>query len=133
MIFQNSIEQYIDQHQHWRGELMYLRQIIKEIMPEENIKWNAPVYGKDAKNLIGFGAFKKYVGIWFFQGGLLKDHGKVLQKQDGKTKAMRQWRFHSMNEIIQHKELLLEYLRETLPNRSPLKSLYPFLKYCKKH
>ena len=37
--------------------------------------------------------FKEYFGIWFFQGGTLVDELKVLTNaQEGKTKAMRQWR-----------------------------------------
>ena len=46
------------------------------------------------------GAFKSYVGLWFFQGALLADKESVLvSAQEGKTKALRQWRFTSKREI----------------------------------
>ncbi|MBK7633096.1 MAG: hypothetical protein IPJ13_01585 [Saprospiraceae bacterium] len=46
--------------------------------------------------MVGLAAFKSYTGIWFFQGGLLDDKQQFLMNaQEGKTKAMRQWRFFS--------------------------------------
>ena len=50
--------------------------------------------------LVGLGAFKSYVGLWFYQGALLADKDKVLMNaQEGRTKAMRQWRFASKKDI----------------------------------
>ncbi|CAM1354041.1 protein of unknown function [Tenacibaculum insulae] len=38
--------------------------------------------------------------MWFFQGFFLFDDKKVLQNaQEGKTKAMRQWRFYNLKDI----------------------------------
>ena len=42
------------------------------------IKWGAPKYVYKNKNIVGLAAFKNYCGLWFFQGGLLKDDHKVL-------------------------------------------------------
>jgi len=66
----------------------------------ETIKWSAPVYTFEGKNLVGLGAFKSYVGLWFFQGSLLNDKKKkLINAQEGKIKALRQWRFNSVKEI----------------------------------
>ncbi len=67
---------------------------------KETIKWGAPVYTLDYKNIVGLGAFKSYVGLWFFQGALLNDEKKkLINAQEDKTKALRQWRFNSVKKI----------------------------------
>ncbi len=67
---------------------------------EETVKWGGPCYVYDGKNVVGMGAFKSYVGLWFHQGALLSDPNNVLiNAQEGKTKALRQWRFESKKEI----------------------------------
>ena len=74
--------------------------------------------------MVGLGAFKSYVGIWFFQGVFLKDKKKVLvNAQEGKTKAMRQWRFSSEKEIDE--KLVLEYLDEAIQNQKDGKEIKP--------
>ena len=50
--------------------------------------------------MIGIGACKSYSGIWFFNGVFLKDkQKKLINAQEGVTKALRQWRFSSVDEI----------------------------------
>ena len=67
---------------------------------EETVKWGGPVYVADGKNIVGLGAFKSYFALWFFQGALLADQEKVLvNAQEGRTKALRQWRFENKREI----------------------------------
>ena len=94
---------------------------------EETIKWGAPVYMDAGKNILGFAAFKNYVGIWFFQGGTLKDTHKVLMNaQEGKTQAMRQWRFHSPDDI--NADLIKEYVHEAVENQQKGKIIKPIRK-----
>ena len=70
------------------------------------------------------GAFKSYVGIWFFQGAFLKDpHKKLINAQEGKTKALRQLRFAS-NEELDY-ELVKEYVSETIQNQEEGKEIKP--------
>jgi uncharacterized protein YdeI (YjbR/CyaY-like superfamily) len=76
------------------------------------------------KNLIGLAAFKHYVGPWFFQGALLKDKEKVLiNAQEGKTKALRQWRFDSFKDI--NEVLVAKYVAETINNQKMGKMIKP--------
>ena len=63
-------------------------------------------------------------GLWFFQGALLKDQGAyLLNAQSGKTKAMRQWRFASAEEI--NREEILNYLLEATKNAKDGKEIKP--------
>ena len=112
----NSVEDYLETYSHWTDELTILRQIINSTDVEETLKWNAPVYTVNGKNVIGLGAFKKHFGIWFFNGVFLKDEKKLLvNAQEGKTKALRQMRFESIDDIDKH--AVLAYVKEAIENQ----------------
>ena len=111
-----TVDQFIAKNSGWKRELELLRKISLSADLEEGIKWGFPVYMHEGKNIIGLGAFKSYVGIWFFQGGLLRDEKKVLvNAQEGKTKAMRQWRFNGLDQI--DRPLVASYINEAIKNQ----------------
>lgn len=115
---------YIAKKEQWSKELTLLRTIINELPLEETVKWGAPTYTYQGKNIIGIAGFKNYFGIWFFQGGLLKDEANVLMNaQEGKTQAMRQWRFHTQEEVDVN--LLKAYILEAIENQKAGKEIKP--------
>lgn len=115
---------YIAKKEKWKTELELLRKTLLSTNMEETIKWGAPVYTYKNKNIVGLAAFKNYCGLWFFQGGLLKDSHKVLMNaQEGKTKAMLQWRFFSLDEIIP--EIIKAYVLEAMQNVDEGKEIKP--------
>ena len=119
-----SLEAYLEGHPEWRNELEKLRSLLLTTELTETVKWGAPCYTINNKNVIGLGAFKSYVGIWFFQGVFLQDPKKVLfNAQEGKTKALRQWRFASVEEM--NEELILEYIAEAIQNQKDGKEIKP--------
>lgn len=109
-----TVEQFIRTERAWKAELAELRAILRrEAELEETIKWGSPVYTLDGKNVVGIGAFKSYFGLWFFQGALLADKKKVLlNAQEGRTRAMRQLRLQSMDQI--DRKLIGAYVREAI-------------------
>lgn len=117
-----TVEEFIDNHPQWKEEIGLLRKIALKTTFTETIKWGIPVYTIDGKNVMGVGAFKSYVGLWFFNGSFLKDdYNKLLNAQEGKTKGMRQWRFESLNEMDER--LILEYLNEAIENQKAGKEI----------
>lgn len=111
-----SLEEFFSSLQNWSDGILALRKIIRETGLEETIKWGTPVYTFKGKNILGIGAFKSYFGLWFFQGALLKDDQKVLiNAQEGKTSALRQWRFASSEEI--DAGLIKVYIAEAIKNQ----------------
>ena len=117
-----TVEEYIDNHPEWKPEIIRLREIALKTSLAETIKWGAPTYTINEKNVIGIGAFKRYVGIWFFNGSFLKDtYKKLINAQEGKTKGLRQWRFSSLNEI--NESLILDYLNEAIENQKAGKTI----------
>lgn len=111
----NTVEEYILNTNSRQEILMLLRDLINSTELSETIKWGAPCYTINGKNVVGLGAFKEYVAIWFFQGALLKDKANALiNAQADRTKALRQWRFVNIDEI--DAELIIEYINEAIEN-----------------
>ena len=120
----SKIEEYISKKEKWKTELELLRSVFSNLPVDETIKWGAPTYVFNNKNIVGLAAFKNYCGLWFFQGSLLKDKHKVfINAQEGKTKAMLQWRFHSLEEI--DVDLVKEYVLEAIENAKAGKEIKP--------
>lgn len=119
-----TVEEFIESEKQWKEELIKLRKIINSTELEEAVKWGMPVYTVKGKNVVGIGAFKAYFGVWFYQGVFLKDkHKKLINAQEGKTKAMRQWRMESAGEIDE--KILIEYLEEAIQNQKDGKEIKP--------
>ncbi len=123
-----SVDAYIEAKPQWTTALKVLRSIALASGLTETVKWGVPVYTtKNGKNVIGLGAFKSYVGVWFYNGALLKDEANMLlNAQEGKTKALRQWRFESLEAIPQ--ELLKAYIDEAIQNQLAGKEIKPVKK-----
>lgn len=110
-----NIESYFQKDKLHAELLRKLRAVLLEYPFEETIKWGMPTYMMDKKNLLGLGAFKNHVALWFFQGALLRDEEKILRNaQEGKTKVMRQ--IHYKNSLEIRESLLKKYIEETLEN-----------------
>ena len=119
-----SVEEYIKNHPQWDTALKKLRKILTSTELEENVKWGGPCYTFDGKNVVGVGAFSEYVGLWFHQGVFLSDPDNVLiNAQEGRTKALRQWRFTSEKDIKPTK--VKAYLREAIENQKKGKAIKP--------
>jgi uncharacterized protein YdeI (YjbR/CyaY-like superfamily) len=114
----------MDKVNQWSEELNRLAEIVEKTNLVKTIKWGAPVYTHNGKNILSFGGFKNYFTLWFYGGVFLKDQDKVLiNAQDGKTKSLRQWRFNSMDEIDEKK--ILAYISEAVKNSEEGKVMKP--------
>ena len=110
-----KVTAYIKKHSKWSKELQTLRKLFQQTELTEEIKWGSPTYTLNGKLVAGMAAFKNHYAIWFHQGFFLKDSDhKLLNAQEGKTKAMRQWRFEKEEEIPE--AIVLKYLRESIQN-----------------
>lgn len=95
-----TVDEYIEGSEKWGPALAKLREILRKTELEETVKWGAPCYTFDGKNVVGLVGFQEHCALWFHQGALLSDPEKVLvNAQEGKTKALRHWRFSSAKEI----------------------------------
>ncbi len=109
----SEVEKYIRKSPH-RELLQSVRQILLEEGMQEAVKWGAPIYMVNGRNVIGLASMKNFASIWFHQGVFLKDDAKVLvNAQEGKTKALRQWR---MKDELPDRDLIRAYVRESIEN-----------------
>ena len=121
-----NAEEFILENQLWQKELITLREIFLSAGLTETIKWGIPVYTNGSDNVAGMASFKSYVGIWFYQGALLDDKdGKLIVAQEGITKALRQWRFESFEEIENEREQILAFVKESVENFAMGKIIKP--------
>jgi len=92
-----------------------LRELCLDTELAETLKWNMPTYTIKGKNVITVCAFKHHAGIWFHQGSFLTDPYSVLSNvQEGKTKAMRHWRWDNIKDIPV--DQVKEYIDEAIVN-----------------
>ena len=97
----------------WPEELDTLKAIVNQTPLVETIKWGAPVYTYNGKNVLGVMGFKNFFTLWFYKGFFLKDEAGVLvNANEGNTKSLRQWRFTSKDEI--NEKLILQYINEAI-------------------
>lgn len=124
MASSEKVTQYIQKHSKWSTPLSQIREVLNNTPLVEEIKWGAPSYSFHNKILIGLGAFKNHMGIWFHQGVFLKDtHNKLQNAQEGKTKALRQWRLVEGDTV--DKEIVLAYANEAIENCKAGKEVTP--------
>lgn len=108
-----TVDAYIESAEQWQEELVRLREILRSTALTEEVKWGAPCYSYEGNNVVGVGAFKSYFGLWFYQGALLKDEKSVLiNAQEGRTRALRQWRMQSAADI--KARIIRSYVREAI-------------------
>jgi len=124
MRYAKTVDEFLNMHSNWRKELEMLRRILLDTEMEETIKWGVPTYTINNKNVAAIGAFKSYAGLWFFQGALLNDpHHLLINAQEGKTVALRQMRFQSVNEIDE--SVVKSYVNDAIANQKAGREIIP--------
>ena len=119
-----TVDEYILNASNGKEILIVLREILLTTELRETVKWDSPVYTINNKNVVGIGSFKSYTGLWFYQGALLKDEaGILINATEGVTKALRQWRFTSVDDIDD--QFVLKYVNEAIQNQKEGKELKP--------
>lgn len=103
------------QQKFFTDELHVLKSILDKTNMTIAIKWGAEVYTVNGKNVVSYGGFKNHFCLWFYDGVFLSDPLKVLvTANEEKTKALRQWRFKSAEEIDEN--AILSYVHEAIVN-----------------
>ena len=101
----------------------HLRNTLLDMGMDEKIKWRMPVYSAHGRNTIWLGSFKLGISLSFFEGNRIDDYLNVLiNVQEGKTMAMRHWRFHTIDEI--NDDHVRTYISQAIDNAAdPIKKV----------
>ncbi|WP_350287543.1 YdeI/OmpD-associated family protein [uncultured Croceitalea sp.] len=111
-----KIEAYFGEPHPFKEAIGLLRDLTLKTEVEETYKWQFPTYTIGGKNVFAICKFNSHFGIWFFNGVFLTDPKKVLENaQEGKTKAMRHWKFTSIDAIDER--AVSHYLSEAIENQ----------------
>ena len=122
MTASQKVDLFIQNQTQWKEKLQQLREVFKKTELKEEVKWGKPTYTLDGKMVAGMAEFKNHMALWFHQGVFLKDkHNKLINAQEGVTKALRQWRFEKDDSI--DSELVLEYVEEAIANAAAGKEM----------
>ena len=111
-----KLEAYFEKEHPFKEGISLLRDLAGKTEAVEAFKWGSPVYTTDGKNVFWIARFKNHFGLGFFNGMFLKDPKKVLVNvQEGKTQAMRHWKFQSVESI--DNPTVIAYINEAIENQ----------------
>ena len=112
-----KLQTYYGEAHPFKDGIALLRELALQSGAQEDFKWSFPVYTLKGKNVFGICKFKSYFGVWFFNGVFMKDPKNVLENaQEGKTKGMRHWKFHALEELDE--KGVYAYMLESLENQA---------------
>ena len=124
MTGKKTADDYVASKPEWAAALNKLRTILIKSGLVEEIKWGIPCYTLNNENVASIAAFKRYCGIWFFQGAFLSDpKGVLVNASEGKTRGQRQWRFERAAEI--DAGAVCEYVKEAIANAEAGRKIVP--------
>jgi uncharacterized protein YdeI (YjbR/CyaY-like superfamily) len=95
-------------------EIAALRGIALSVFQEETMKWGAPCYSHNGKNVAMLFSFKDNCGFSFFKGPLLADTHQMLVAPSETAQTFRLLRFTKLSQIIEKQEEIRSYLFEAL-------------------
>ena len=98
----------------WQNELKRLREIVLDCDLKEELKWSAPCYTHQKKNVLMISAFKESAVLSFFKGSLLKDKKRILAKPGENSQAARVIRFTAVEDINKLENDLKLYIAEAI-------------------
>lgn len=109
-----QVDFYFNKVNKWQEAIAQLRAIALDSGLTEELKWGQPCYTLGKSNVVLIHDFKEYCALLFFKGALLKDPNNILIQQTENVQAARQIRFTNLQEIIDQKAVLKDYVNEAI-------------------
>ncbi len=109
-----EVDAFMDGARQWREEFARLRAIALDCGLTEELKWRAPCYTFQDKNVVILQGFKEYCALMFFKGALLTDPDGVLVAPGKHMQAGRQVRFTDVDEVTEMEATLTAYIDEAI-------------------
>jgi len=97
-----TVDEFVSSQERFADLVGELRAALVATPLAETVKWGAPCYTYEGKNVVTIGAFKNHCALWFHLGALMSDEGARFEDPEAvnsKAKAMRQWRFGEDDEV----------------------------------
>lgn len=98
----------------WEKETDKLRKIALDCDLTEELKWGKPCFTFKKKNIAIIIPLKESCAFSFFEGALLKDPKRILQRVGEYTQAGRWIKFTSVKEVAYLRSTLVDYIYEAI-------------------
>ncbi|WP_206831354.1 YdeI/OmpD-associated family protein [Alicyclobacillus fructus] len=98
----------------WQEVLKALRVILQNCGLQEDLKWSQPCYTHEGRNIVILSAFKEYCALNFLKGGWIDDRYGWLEKPGEHTRAGRQMRFRTVDEVVSREAVIREYVQQAI-------------------
>ncbi|MDE0699213.1 MAG: YdeI/OmpD-associated family protein [Acidimicrobiaceae bacterium] len=95
------VDEYIEGSDKWPEEMSALRVSLLNCGLTEEIKWRAPCYCHNGKNIVILQEMKDFLALMFFKGALLNDPAGVLTDQGPNSRSARRLELTSVEQITQ--------------------------------
>lgn len=109
-----QVDGFLRKSKRWQKELSKLRAIALDSDLTEEMKWRAPCYTFQKKNIILLNGFKEFCVVMFVKGVLLKDAEGVLAMPGENSQAVRWMKFTNVREIARMQPILKSYISEAI-------------------
>jgi uncharacterized protein YdeI (YjbR/CyaY-like superfamily) len=110
----NAVGTYFDRELPFSDILMSLRSIVLACGLREELKWQAPCYTNEGKNICILGRFKDNCVLSFFKGAMLRDEAGILTKAGENSQVGRIIRFRTMDDFTRVEPYLKAYIFEAI-------------------
>jgi len=109
-----EVDIFLSKAKKWREEMALLREIVLDCNLNEEMKWMHPCYTYQNNNIVLIHGFKDYCALLFFKGVLMNDKAGLLIQQTENVQDRRQLRFTSLEEIVNLKSIIKDYVKEAI-------------------
>ncbi|NND09062.1 MAG: hypothetical protein HKN87_22040 [Saprospiraceae bacterium] len=98
----------------WQQELQELRSLILDVGLTEELKWGAPCYTYDGKNILMLSALKESATVSFFKGSLMKDDHGLLVAPGKNSQAARYLKITDAPQVSEWATIIKAYILEAV-------------------
>ncbi len=110
----HKVDKFLSSVDKWQDELEALQMIILDCGLTEELKWGAPIYTWQGRNILGINGRKEFCSLGFFKGALLDDANGILVKPGKYTQEGRYVPFTSVKQIAEMEPVIKSYIYEAI-------------------
>ena len=109
-----DLDHYFEEQKIRKEELNRLRSIVLKADLKEELKWNAPCYTYQNKNVCMIFNFKNSFGISFFKGSFIHDSYEILEKPGDNTQNVRMIKLSEIKELDKKENAISNYINQAI-------------------
>lgn len=98
----------------WTPALVALRALLRSTVLTEEMKWGAPCYTLDGRNVVMLGALQDCCTLSFFKGAALVDEEGALERIGPNAHSGRVLRFRSVEDALARSEQALRFVEQAI-------------------